>query len=1581
MSANKSTQLVDNNSIVAGSQTQHDKTNIVTDSTDTVDVKEVECNKDVADNNTTPSTIDSTTNMPNIVPQSGSRMTIPESSSDFKDWLEGIKMVARLPGGMPVEFRRKLWLALAERYLKRRGIDWEIEKIKWFSDKCRADDEELGIQIVKDLHRTGHSLLAGPSGALNQAKLKKILMGYTRWNPEVGYCQGFNMLGAIILQVMEKNEVDSIKVMIFLIEGLLPNGYFCGSLMGLQVDMAVFRELLGNKLPKLARHLQKLQYSTNEPSVEPPLINVFTMQWFLTLFCNCIPMIAVLRIWDLIMIEGSDVLFRAALAIWKMLEDRILREVRTADDFYCKMETLSAELLDENKIDSNVLIQIISDLGAIKDLQKLRQKHLTSLYQDQKQLKMIYSKVQGESERLAVANAWQSNRTRRGSQPQREQSDREKIALDITILKKQYDKLKERQKQAHIILTSAVSKQNQQKHQQLPNVNKLLVGKHAIISKGRRGPPKGAIPPARKVVKSPKVHQTNSSGDKKDDNNTQSCKKPDEMTRRKNSLSWKEINAESPRKRSDSSSYSENSDTESSTSTSLCDDENNIPSLDSTPVKKKRHKDENNKSSSCAKSVPTATTLSEIKSCPEISLECVDEHIKEHRQVIEEEDETQSDSSRSHSRFHLDLSPDPEGISSISQLSPLPDISTYFTAISPIKTPCNYFEFPDFSNFTIGTSNENVNDKYAVNEQGVTNEFFERVTSSSVFNMLPSHVSYDMSYNHLPIQMRHSYPSDCGRELDLNETSRSSDVDEQQQQHKMSASHSPQSMSDIISKDIKCLKHVNQKSFSMEEPIGQESDVVKLNRSFSDGTIMECADLEKIIAENSKILIKLRALPDSMESLKMIEPILEEMTKSSSNSSECDEIAAIDIEEPSANEDGIFLSEINDIANIEQQLKSRNSNTCAYYDTTKPSATLPLVCNATTHDDDDVVVVSTTHSTSDDVTLQNEKSMNEDINSDALVTQQTCNNHNATTTDTSSLFAQKSLPLKDVNEKLSEEILSPKFNEISALVDKLKKEVMDSETIVTDNIIMDSMTSDNKDVSDNKNSNDVEQKSINVTVTISKDVDDSKEELDTKSHDLEKNPTDDSSAAVQKIDNKNSNSDLVLAKLNTQLEKCQTSATNDNKNNVEKVVDDVVNVKTAVTNGTTEHVVTKQETSVKVVMHQETAVKSTVKQETSEKVTVKNEVKQDVTEKDSNKIIEKLNKQLQRYEETTSKSPLGHRLTSVVSRSPSSERSNDYKRELEALIKERELEKSQKYRSDLSPSKSNHTLYDHEPRNEIRRRDIIASLETDQRIRRPFKSSPSSSLSSSPSNISSTLSSIQNTIKSLDSACQRSEIYNYKKLDKAMESIEKMCETDREWQYYKRIKTYESPPSFKIEDILTTKSPRNYLSDDILSDTTTFNRYETETKKVKTPELDPNYIAKLRCLSTEEYIAGRKSPLSLSPSRDTKLTTDRYSRIDRSPTSPILSSMRFLKSPTSDRASKSAENSPSRYGEESSTRSRYATSTSSTNLKGAESYNNLSYKGTSMTDKSRKYYDEFDWDKTSDSSISSNSINRRKYDI
>lgn len=1060
----------------------------------------------------------------------------------------------------------------------------------------------------------------------------------------------------------------------------------------------------------------------------------------------------------------------------------------------------------------------------------------------------------------------------------------------------------------------------------------------------------------RKVIKGPKTpinnavsnNATSTTNNNAED--TLQWKNTDEVKRRKNSLTWKEINAESSRKRSDSSSYSENSDSESSTSTSLCDDENNIPSLDSTPIKKKRHKeiaiidDSNNISAKCASSTsltlttPATATLSEIKSCPEIALECLNLN-----EVRESEEVSKIGSNLTHPKFHLDLSPDPEGISSISQLSPLPDISSYFTAISPIKTPCNFFAFPDFSSFSIGSHTAS-DEKFEVNEQGVTNEFFERVTSSNAFNILPSHISCNITY---------SIPQSTSSQLsNLSDSEDASHIP-----LRMSQSYPSKSSSDenSFAQDVKTLKHINQKSFSMEEGGSTTDDLIKINRSFSDGTIMEVDDFQKIIAENSKILIKLGKFgPDSMESLtKTIEPIIEE-TKTSSNSSECEEIAAIDVEEPTTTERGIFLSEIQDIADMEEKLKSRNSeNISVLYAIAKPSTTMPLICNTNTN-------TSPTHDEHrvchGDVTLlQNEKSMNEDKNSDTLATlQEACNSpHSTTTSIDSSSFGKKSLPLKDVSiissgdEVIEKEIISPKFNEISALVDKLKKEVMESDKIINENEVKvnncENLKKKEELRKDETISDSMTSKTVKVTITINNhdSHDDNKKENNVESKtsgDLEKS-TIDSATTVEKID-KNSNSESVLAKLNTQLEKCQQqSPQSDTKNNVNAEMATVKSVKSINAN--------------------------------------QNVIEEKQATKDSSKILEKLNFQLQRYE--------GEPVKVVPSRSPSNERSsdykkeiesNDYKKELEALIKEREIEKNQKYRSNfnddikLSPSKSNHTLYDHEPRNEIRRRDVvIQSLEVDQRTRRPFKSSPSSSLSSSPSNISSTLSSIQNTIKSLDSACQRSEIYNYKKLDKAMESIEKMCESDREWHYYKRIKSFESPPSFRIDDILNTptKSLRTY------EDTFVKNRYESElspVKKAKTPELDADYIARLRCLSTEEYIAGRKSPLGL--------TTDRYSRMDRSPTSPVLSSTRFLKSPTGDRSSKSAENSPSRYSSELptlGTRTRYIPS----DLK-AESLSNLSYKSSTLTDKSRpKYYDEFEWEKSS--SACSSSSTKRKYDI
>ncbi|XP_043863757.1 golgin subfamily B member 1 isoform X4 [Drosophila mojavensis] len=724
-----------------------------------------------------------------------------EALSDYNQWLHAMKLVARLPGGTPPEFRRKLWLSLADKYLKSKNIDWAKQREKCFCEEWREDDEELGIQIVKDLHRTGSNLCTGPAGSINQAKLKRILLGYARYNPEVGYCQGFNMLGALILQVMDKEEEESMKVMIYLVEGVLPTGYFYGSMGGLQADMGVFRELMQTKLPRLAKHLQRLQ-GPMENAYEPPLTNVFTMQWFLTMFCTCLPMSCVLRVWDLVLIEGSDVLLRTALVLWSLLEERVLN-ARTADDFYGKMGSFSNELLNGHLIDSNGLIEKVVQLGPIADIKQLREKHLYNItpLANKQGLQLYYDEEDTHSDdesRMAVATVWGLNWGRRGSvgtgatgagKPQAEQKDR--LALDISLLKKQYDRLRERQKQAHVILTSACSTATaprQANSSQLP-VNQLLLGRPAIITnKGKRvGAPLGAIPPARKpslpaVLHSKPPERQLRRGE------TLLWRDTDATQHRRDSLTWKEIKADraaifregsdatavksqklrSRLGKSDSSSYSEDSDGEqeaegkdgSSTDTSLCDDDDPKSSEQSPRRKAKlarKLKEKPKLAVSREPSLERRRPKSWAPSSHEIPFMLMGTESGDEKEPAPKEEE---DSATECDRFdysrNLDWSKEAGDLASskiepligatlpatsTAQLSPLRDMVSYLgtTSISELPSPRLEYAMSDTESVnppdvadaapSAAVEKESTSRRYDVSDDGVTNQYFERVNS------------------------------------------------------------------------------------------------------------------------------------------------------------------------------------------------------------------------------------------------------------------------------------------------------------------------------------------------------------------------------------------------------------------------------------------------------------------------------------------------------------------------------------------------------------------------------------------------------------------------------------------------------------------------------------------------------------------------------------------------------------------------------------------------------------------------------------------------------------------------------------
>uniref|UniRef100_A0A0N5ARB4 Rab-GAP TBC domain-containing protein n=1 Tax=Syphacia muris TaxID=451379 RepID=A0A0N5ARB4_9BILA len=276
----------------------------------------------------------------------------PASDIAFHYWLNTMKALARFHDGIPWQFRiNVVWITMANYYIRIARINWPLVRQAAFSNTINSDDDRLSLQILKDLHRTGWPEFEG----VEKVHLKRVLLGYARYNRSIRYCQGFNVIVALLSEITSSNDEETLKLLIFLLEYVLPHGYFDQNLRGLSVDMSVIRILLHEKLPQIASHLDNLQRNSRS-DYEPPLENVFSMQWFLTLFAACLPKKCVYRIIDAIMLDGSEVILKVALVIWNKLSRKILR-ARSATDFYCMMDVQCKKMLHLHNHEINGFIQ------------------------------------------------------------------------------------------------------------------------------------------------------------------------------------------------------------------------------------------------------------------------------------------------------------------------------------------------------------------------------------------------------------------------------------------------------------------------------------------------------------------------------------------------------------------------------------------------------------------------------------------------------------------------------------------------------------------------------------------------------------------------------------------------------------------------------------------------------------------------------------------------------------------------------------------------------------------------------------------------------------------------------------------------------------------------------------------------------------------------------------------------------------------------------------------------------------------------------------------------------------------------
>eukprot|EP00116_Pleurobrachia_bachei_P008663 sb/3468925/ len=153
-------------------------------------------------------------------------------------------------------------------------------------------------------------------------KLRNVLLAFARYNLEIGYCQGLNRIAAFSLAVLNLKEEDAFWAVVAVVE-LLPPDYYSQTMAGAQVDQRVLADIMSDKYPRIMSHFNQFKID----------LSLITFNWFLTLFVDNTNINVVLSFWDLFFYEGDKVLFRYALAIFRIHHEELL-QVNDGIDVY-----------------------------------------------------------------------------------------------------------------------------------------------------------------------------------------------------------------------------------------------------------------------------------------------------------------------------------------------------------------------------------------------------------------------------------------------------------------------------------------------------------------------------------------------------------------------------------------------------------------------------------------------------------------------------------------------------------------------------------------------------------------------------------------------------------------------------------------------------------------------------------------------------------------------------------------------------------------------------------------------------------------------------------------------------------------------------------------------------------------------------------------------------------------------------------------------------------------------------------------------------------------------------------------------
>lgn len=262
--------------------------------------------------------------------------------------------------GIPPAWRGSAWFFYAggHAYLKRHAGLYSY-LVTRSEVKLPESDKEA---IERDLHRTfpdnihfkpdAQRLDAPSAESPILSSLRRVLRAFAFHCPRIGYCQSLNFLTGLLLLFLPEEKAFWMLHIITTV--YLPSTHEV-SLEGANVDLWVLMVALRSTMPTIWNKVGAAGTPADglDSGARLPPISLCTTSWFMSLFIGTLPIESVLRVWDVLFYEGSRTLFRVALTIFKLGEQRI-KGVGDSMELFQVVQGLPRGMLDASALMTTV---------------------------------------------------------------------------------------------------------------------------------------------------------------------------------------------------------------------------------------------------------------------------------------------------------------------------------------------------------------------------------------------------------------------------------------------------------------------------------------------------------------------------------------------------------------------------------------------------------------------------------------------------------------------------------------------------------------------------------------------------------------------------------------------------------------------------------------------------------------------------------------------------------------------------------------------------------------------------------------------------------------------------------------------------------------------------------------------------------------------------------------------------------------------------------------------------------------------------------------------------------------------------